>query len=148
MLSMHEGMTLHSRRNFTQILGAGALVAGSIRGQIGPPGPPARYEAKWESLRLHPLPAWFNNAKLGIKDKRDIFYGHKLCLAVGKSGLVLDVVVLDGNPADSTLAAMMVDRQERLYGRPPNQVAFDGGFASRANLEEIKGRGVADVCFR
>ena len=82
-----------------------------------------------------------------IKDKRDIFYGHKLCLAVGKSGLVLDVVVLDGNPADSTLAAMMVDRQERLYGRPPNQVAFDGGFASRANLEEIKGRGVADVCF-
>ncbi len=63
---MHPGMTLHSRRNFTQILGAGALGAGSMRGQFGPPGPPAKYEAKWESLKLHPLPAWFNNAKLGI----------------------------------------------------------------------------------
>ena len=66
MLSMHQGMTLHSRRNFTRILGAGALGAGSMRGQFGPPGPPSKYEAKWESLRLHPLPAWFNNAKLGI----------------------------------------------------------------------------------
>ena len=82
-----------------------------------------------------------------VKDRRDTLYGHKLCLATGKSGLVLDVVVLDGNPADSTLASMMVDRQERLYGRSPNQVAFDGGFASRANLEEIKDMGVVDVCF-
>jgi IS5 family transposase len=82
-----------------------------------------------------------------VKDRRDTLYGHKLCLATGKSGLVLDVVVLDGNPADSTLAAMMVDRQERLYGRPPRQVAFDGGFASRANLDVLKESGVADVCF-
>ena len=82
-----------------------------------------------------------------VKDRRDTLYGHKLCLATGKSGFVLDVVVLDGNPADSTLATMMVGRQERLYGRPPSQVAFDGGFASRANLEEIKDKGVTDVCF-
>ncbi len=60
---------------------------------------------------------------------------------------MLDVVVLEGNPADSTLASIMVERQERLYGRPPSQVAFDGGFASRANLEELKERGVSDVCF-
>lgn len=82
-----------------------------------------------------------------VKDKRDTHYGHKLCLATGESGLVLDVVVLDGNPADSTLATMMVERQERLYGRPPSQVAFDGGFASRANLDALKEREVNDVCF-
>ncbi len=82
-----------------------------------------------------------------VKDRRDTLYGHKLCLATGKSGLVLDIVVLDGNPADSMLATMMVERQERLYGRPPSQVAFDGGFASRANLDLLKDRGVGDVCF-
>jgi len=82
-----------------------------------------------------------------VKDRRDTHYGHKLCLAVGASSLVLDVVVLDGNPADSTLATTMIDRQEQLYGRVPRQAAFDGGFASRMNLEDIKAKGVADVCF-
>lgn len=82
-----------------------------------------------------------------VKDRRDTLYGHKLCLAVGRSGLVLDAVVLDGNPADSTLAAAMVDRQERVYGSVPRQVAFDGGFASRLNLETLKAMGVQDVCF-
>ena len=82
-----------------------------------------------------------------VKDRRDTHYGHKLCLALGKSSLVLDVVVLDGNPADSTLATKMIDRQEQLYGRVPRQAAFDGGFASRANLADIKTKGVEDVCF-
>jgi IS5 family transposase len=82
-----------------------------------------------------------------VKDRRDTLYGHKLCLAVGGSSLVLDAVVLDGNPADSTLAVDMVDRQERLYGRVPRQAALDGGFASRLNLETLKARGVQDVCF-
>ena len=82
-----------------------------------------------------------------VKDRRDTHYGHKLCLAVGESSLVLDVVVLDGNPADSTLATTMIGRQEQLYGRVPRQAAFDGGFASRVNLEDIKAKGVKDVCF-
>ncbi len=82
-----------------------------------------------------------------IKDRRDVLYGHKVCLATGASGLVLDAVVLDGNPADSTLSVEMIDRQVRVQGRAPRQVAFDGGFCSKANLIEIKERGVQDVCF-
>jgi IS5 family transposase len=82
-----------------------------------------------------------------IKDRRDVLYGHKVCLATGASGLVLDAVVLDGNPADSTLAVQMIDRQIRLQGRAPRQAAFDGGFCSRKNLTAIKERGVQDVCF-
>ena len=39
------------------------------------------------------------------KDRRDTYYGHKICLTSGPSGLVTDVVVEDGNPSDSTLAA-------------------------------------------
>lgn len=29
-------------------------------------GPPSKYEANWESIRRHPLPKWFDDAKLGI----------------------------------------------------------------------------------
>ncbi len=40
-----------------------------------------------------------------------------------------------------------VERHAAVYGAAPNQIAFDGGFASRANLEALKSMGVSDVCF-
>lgn len=83
-----------------------------------------------------------------VKDRRETHYGHKLCLTTGKSGLITDCIVLDGNPADSTLSVKVVERQRDIYGRPPRQVAFDGGFASKDNLATIKGKlGVKDVAF-
>jgi IS5 family transposase len=82
-----------------------------------------------------------------IKDNRDTLYGHKLTLTSGASGLVTDAVVEQGNPADASLAVRMVQRQQDLYGKPPRQVCFDGGFASRANLADIKTLGVEDVAF-
>lgn len=82
-----------------------------------------------------------------VKDRRDTLYGHKICLSTGKSSLVLDCRVLDGNPADSTLAEDMINRHIDLTGHPPRQAAYDGGFTSRANLEAIKAKGVVDVAF-
>jgi IS5 family transposase len=82
-----------------------------------------------------------------IKKKRETEFGHKLCLTTGASSLVLDCVIEDGNPADSTLAVGMVERQRDIYGKVPRQVAFDGGFASRANLDAIKAMDVKDVMF-
>jgi len=66
----------------------------------------------------------------------------------GASGLILDCTVETGNPADASMALPMLQRQEALYGRPPRQVAMDGGFASKDNLKEAKALGVADVCFQ
>jgi IS5 family transposase len=82
-----------------------------------------------------------------VKDRRDTHYGHKLTLTSGASGLILDWVVEDGNPADSTLAIPMLERQKEIYGKPPRQAAYDGGFASKQNLEEAKALGVQDVSF-
>lgn len=82
-----------------------------------------------------------------VKDRRDTYYGHKLCLTTGASGLVLDCKVLDGNPPDSKLALDMVQRQSEIYGRPPRQISMDGGFASKGNLADIKELGVQDVAF-
>lgn len=82
-----------------------------------------------------------------VKDRRDTFYGHKICLTTGASGLVLDLVVEQGNPADTTLAQKMVERVGSVLGRLPKQVSFDGGFSSKANVAEIKKLGVSDVAF-
>ena len=82
-----------------------------------------------------------------IKDRRDEFYGHKICLTGGGSNLILDCLITDGNPADSTLTQTMLERQREIYGRYPLKAALDGGFASKDNLKEAKKNGVKDVCF-
>jgi IS5 family transposase len=84
-----------------------------------------------------------------VKDRRDTHFGHKICLTGGASNLILDCLVLEGNPADSELAIPMLERQKQLYGRYPLKVSFDGGFASKNNLKQAKAkpRGIKDVCF-
>jgi len=82
-----------------------------------------------------------------IKDRRETHYGHKICLTGGASNLILDCVILEGNPADTDLVEQMLDRQQEIYGRYPLKVALDGGFASKANLIKAKDRKIKDVCF-
>ena len=81
------------------------------------------------------------------KDFRETYYGHKICLNVGKTSMVLDCQILRGNPSDATLTQSSVERQKEILGRAPRQVVFDGAFASKANLEAIKKAGAQDVVF-
>ena len=81
------------------------------------------------------------------KDRRDTYYGHKLTISTGRSGMVLDLVVEKGNPADSTLAVRSADRHAALFGERPQRAAFDGGFASKANLEALLSAGTREACF-
>jgi len=87
------------------------------------------------------------HADIIVKGGRQVQYGHKLNLATGKSGLILDVVIEAGNPADAERFLPMLDRHIARAGAPPRQTAADGGYASRANLDAAKARGVADVAF-
>jgi IS5 family transposase len=82
-----------------------------------------------------------------VKGGRDVHYGHKLNLSTGRSGLVLDVVIEVGNPADAERFLPMLDRHIKQYGKPPRQMAADGGYASIENLHEAKARQVKDVAF-
>ena len=82
-----------------------------------------------------------------VKDRRDTFYGHKVCLSGGASNLITDCLILEGNPADSDLTGQMLDRHKEIYGHYPLKVALDGGFASKANLHSAKSVGIKDVCF-
>jgi len=82
-----------------------------------------------------------------VKDRRDTYYGHKVCLCVGASQLITDCLITTGNPADATLTVEMIERQKEIYGRYPLKAAFDGGFTSKENLKAVKDLGVKDVCF-
>jgi IS5 family transposase len=83
-----------------------------------------------------------------IKDRRETLYGHKVCLATGASGLVLDLQTLVvGNPGDSTLAVSAVERTAKVVGRVARDVVFDGGFAARRNLVDIRALGARNVVF-
>ncbi len=84
-----------------------------------------------------------------VKDRRDTVFGHKICLTGGASNLILDCLVVEGNPADVDLAIPMLDRQKEIYGRYPLKVCFDGGFASKQNLKlaKAKPRNIKDACF-
>ena len=82
-----------------------------------------------------------------IKKNRETLFGHKICLTGGKSSMMLDVVIEDGNPADSKMVERTIKRQVDVFGRPPRQASFDGGFASKANLVIAKDAGVKDVVF-
>jgi len=82
-----------------------------------------------------------------VKGSREVEYGHKVFLTGGKTGMVLDCVMERGNPNDTVLFPILIERQERVYGRPPRQVSADGGFASQENLRKAKGMGIKDVAF-
>ncbi len=87
------------------------------------------------------------HADIIVKGGRAVHYGHKLNLTTGRSGLILDVVVEAGNPADAERFLPMLERHIALYGTPPRQTAGDGGFASLDNLKQAKALGVHDVAF-
>jgi IS5 family transposase len=82
-----------------------------------------------------------------VKDNRQTRYGHKVYLSGGKSSLILDCVIEEGNPADSTLIERSLERHIDLFGQAPRQAAFDGGFASKDNVEMAKALGVEDIAF-
>jgi len=87
------------------------------------------------------------HAAIIVKGAGDVQYGHKLNLTTGKSGLILDVVVEAGNPADAERFLPMLDRQIACCGVAPRQIAADGGYASLDNLKAARARGVRDVAF-
>jgi IS5 family transposase len=87
------------------------------------------------------------HADIIVKGRYDVDYGHKLNLTTGRSGLILDLVIEAGNPADSERLLPMLDRHSDFYGEAPRQAAADGGYASRENLRQAKACGVRDMAF-
>lgn len=82
-----------------------------------------------------------------VKSHREVQYGHKVFLSGGKSNLILDCLMLRGNPADSEQYLPMLKRHEAMFGKAPLKVSADGGFASKENLRDAKELKVRDAVF-
>ena len=82
-----------------------------------------------------------------VKKRREIEYGHKIFLTGGVSTMILDCLIVRGNPADTTQYGPLLTRQQELYNRMPRQVSADGGFASKDNLAFAKEHKVKDAVF-
>ena len=82
-----------------------------------------------------------------VKKKRVTEYGHKIFLTGGASTMILDCLIVRGNPADTDKYSPLLQRQKELYGRMPLKVSADGGFASKDNLAIAKAHGVKDAVF-
>jgi IS5 family transposase len=87
------------------------------------------------------------HADIILKGSREPCYGHKLNLTGGRSGLILDLMIETGNPADSERFVPMLDRHIAFYGGAPRQAVADGAYATRDNLDQAKARGVTDIAF-
>jgi IS5 family transposase len=82
-----------------------------------------------------------------VKDRRETRYGHKVFLNVGASGMIIDMLLERGNPADATRAIPMLERHRSVMGNIPEQAAFDAGFTSTANVKAARELGVEDAAF-
>lgn len=82
-----------------------------------------------------------------VKKRRETEFGHKIFLTGGRSNMILDCLIVRGNPADTEQYGPLLQRQKDLYGRMPRQVSADGGFASKDNLAFAKEHLVKDAVF-
>ncbi len=82
-----------------------------------------------------------------VKGGREVKFGHKVDLCSGKSNLVLNCQVLRGNPSDKELFAPAVDAIIENYGKVPRDCATDGGYASLANQNHAKEKGITNIVF-
>jgi transposase, IS5 family len=82
-----------------------------------------------------------------VKGGREVEFGHKVNLAGGRSNLILDCRILDGNPADAAIYGDVIDRIHENYGTIPRNIVTDGGYASTANARIAQGKGIINIVF-
>lgn len=82
-----------------------------------------------------------------VKGQRDVVFGHKVNFASGKSNLIFDCIIERGNPSDSSYFQKALDHLEVNFNITPRDAASDGGYASRANLDYAKAKGIANIVF-
>ncbi len=82
-----------------------------------------------------------------VKGGREVEFGHKVNLAGGKSNLILDCRVLDGNPSDAAIYGEVLDRINENYGIVPRDIVTDGGYASKDNALIAQGKGIMNIVF-
>lgn len=82
-----------------------------------------------------------------VKGKRNVQYGHKINLATQSDGFVTYLNIENGNPSDRIIYLPVLEAQQENYQQLPDSVVADGGYASQANVEQAKAKGVQRAVF-
>jgi hypothetical protein len=85
--------------------------------------------------------------RLPSQHRREVQCGHKINLATGRSGLIPDVVVEAGNPADADRFLPILERHIACHGQPPRQIASDVAMPVLPTSPRPKVLGVSDITF-
>ena len=76
------------------------------------------------------------------KGQRQAVIGYKPQRARSGLGFITGLLLPQGNAADSKQLIPMLDEVVRRTGVVPDMVSVDDGYASRANVQEVRSRGV------
>jgi IS5 family transposase len=87
------------------------------------------------------------HADIIVKGGREVQFGHKVNLATGKTNLIIDCVIPEGNPSDITLFNPTIDRVINNYGITPRDSSADGGYACQESLDHCKSKGIVNIVF-
>lgn len=82
-----------------------------------------------------------------VKGGRNVEFGHKINLTTGKTNLILSCDTPRGNPSDSKLYICSIDKVKRSYGVTPRDIATDGSYASKENLDYAQAEGLTNIVF-
>ena len=66
-----------------------------------------------------------------MKGGQNCKFGHKVDIGTGASNLILTCSIPRGNPNDEKLFQNTIYTVKREYGKAPESVVTDGGYASR-----------------
>ena len=80
-----------------------------------------------------------------VKGGREVLFGHKVNLTTGKSNLIIDCHIPEGNPSDTILFKPTLDRVIDNYGIIPRDSSSDGGYASKENSDYCKSKGLVNI---
>lgn len=72
-------------------------------------------------------------------------FGHKVLFATGKSGLITQYQVLEGNPGDNELLPELLRNHKHQFGKAPHMLCADRRFFSDDNEKTAYGQGVKRV---
>lgn len=82
-----------------------------------------------------------------VKGQRDVIFGHKVNFTTGKSGFIFDTIIEKGNPSDIDFFPKTIDNLKENYELIPRDISSDGGYASGANLDYAKEKGIENIVF-
>jgi IS5 family transposase len=82
-----------------------------------------------------------------VKGQRECKFGHKIDIGTGASNLILTCSIPRGNRNDKEFFRDTLDAVRREYGKTPESVVTDGGYASLKNRNYAVNEGVRNVVF-